>query len=121
MAERFSNRTMNRNNVAAPSPRAEGSGNGGCAGGCSENGACKALMRRLQTLDFSIVDTVLYLDAYPNSAEALAYYNKLIAERGELVSELARSCHQPITHMDNASPDAWHWVNAPWPWELEAN
>ena len=124
MAERFNQRSMNRNNVSAPSPRAESGGGCGCQNqnGCAgQGGACKTLLRRLQTLDFSIVDTVLYLDADPHSAEALAYYQKLVAEREGLIRQLSESCHMPMTHMDNGSADAWHWNQGPWPWQAEAN
>ncbi len=122
MAERFHQRPTNRNHVSSPSPRANQGGNGGCQGGCSSaNGACKTLLHRLQALDFSIVDTVLYLDAYPNSAEALGYYRKLIDERDGLIRQLAETCHMPMTHTDNGSADAWHWISGPWPWEAEAN
>ena len=82
---------------------------------------CRALHRRLQTLDFSIADTVLYLDAYPHSAEALAYYHKLMDERAELLKRTSDSCRHPITNMDNASRDSWNWIDGPWPWDPRAN
>jgi spore coat protein JB len=82
---------------------------------------CSALLRRLQVLDFSIVDTVLYLDAYPHSAEALAHYRKLTAERGELIRKLSEDCHRPMTTLDNGNGDAWHWTDGPWPWDPSAN
>lgn len=85
------------------------------------SGSCKALQKRLQALDFSIVDTVLYLDAYPECAEALAYYHKLVSERDALQLSLAQSCHMPVTNFQNASADSWDWVMGPWPWEAAAN
>lgn len=111
MAEQFRNRAMNRNN--APTPRAEMKP--------SDSSACQGLARRLQAVDFSLVDTVLYLDAYPNSQEALDYYHKLLSERTELSSQLAEACRRPMTCMENASHDAWHWVDGPWPWDPRAN
>ena len=99
--------------------------NNGCNRGNSSNGmestACKALHRRLQALDFSIIDTVLYLNAYPDSKEALAYYQKLIAERDSLKMGLAQTCRTPVTSFDNASADSWDWIKGPWPWEASAN
>ena len=122
MAERFHQRSMTRNHVSAPSPRSD-SGNAcnACQNGSSGNGACKTLLRRLQALDFSIVDIVLYLDAYPDSSEAMAYYTKLTAERNELIRQLSESCHMPMTHMDNGSAESWNRNQGPWPWESEAN
>ena len=78
------------------------------------------LLHRLQALDFSIYDTILYLDAYPDSADALAYYNKLLAEREELIRVLSREHGAPMTAFDNAGK-TWDWVNSPWPWEAAAN
>ncbi len=112
MAEQFRNRAMNRNN--APTPRAE-------MRPPETTDSCQALMRRLQALDFSIVDTVLYLDAYPHSKEALDYYHKLLSERAELSSRLAETCRRPVTCMENASRDTWNWVDGPWPWDPRAN
>jgi spore coat protein JB len=80
----------------------------------------RSLLQRLQELDFSIMDTVLYLDAYPRCREALDYYHKLLGERASLLSALAKS-GAPVTHFENASRDTWEWTNGPWPWESTAN
>ena len=80
----------------------------------------KKLMRELQHVDFSIIETILYLDAYPCSAEALDYYHKLCAERNRLQALLNQSGH-PITAQENHSKSEWNWVKGPWPWEIEAN
>lgn len=85
------------------------------------NGSCRAMMRRLQAIDFSIADTVLYLDAYPHCKKALAHYHSLLGERAELVRMLADGCHMPVTNCENTSKDSWDWINNPWPWELDAN
>ena len=85
------------------------------------NGNCRQAMNRLQTIDFSMVDTVLYLDAYPDSQEALAYYHKLHEERQRLLDSMAAEHCPPISAMDVHSQNAWSWVEGPWPWEPEAN
>lgn len=95
----------------------QGNGNQGAGNGAS----CQALLRRLQALDFSIVDTVLYLDAYPDCQNALDYYRKLVSERDALKRSLAENCKRPVTNFENASNDAWDWTNGPWPWEAAAN
>lgn len=78
-------------------------------------------MRKLQTVDFSIIDTVLYLNAYPDSCEALKYYHKLKEERKGIMEALSQSCDMPITNFENANTDKWVWTDSPWPWELSAN
>ena len=77
-------------------------------------------MRKLQMIDFAIVETVLYLDAYPHSKSALAYYHKLVDERAKLSKALAAD-ESPITSFNNDSTDNWNWTNGPWPWESDAN
>lgn len=111
MAEQFRRRAMNRINT--PTPRAEMKP--------TAPEGCQRLARRLQAIDFSLADTVLYLDAYPSSKEALAYYYKLLAERTELLARMPESCRRPVTCMDNTSRDAWTWIDGPWPWDPRAN
>ena len=101
-------------------------GNGACNGGCNQSPtlpstACKSLLSRLQTLDFSIVDTVLYLDAYPDCRKALDHYHELLSERDALLRELSENCHMPMTSFLNASRNTWDWTRGPWPWEADAN
>ena len=89
--------------------------NGGNCGNCGE------LLRKIRAVDFSIQETVLYLDVYPHCQKALAHYHSLLGERAELAAKLAEECQMPITHLENASKDSWDWINNPWPWELDAN
>ena len=81
---------------------------------------CKALMKKLQSIDFSIIDTVLYLDAYPERKKAMAYYNKLLLERAALRKTLAEKCRRPMSSFENGS-DNWDWISSPWPWDVSAN
>ena len=71
------------------------------------NGSCHSAMHRLQAIDFSMVETVLYLDAYPDSAKALAYYHKLHEERERLLQSMAAQNCPPITAMDVHSQSGW--------------
>ncbi|MBQ8140158.1 MAG: spore coat protein CotJB [Clostridia bacterium] len=80
----------------------------------------KNLMKRLQMVDFAITETVLYLDAYPDSKSALNHYHQLLAERNKLAESLEAS-GTPITHFNNADTENWRWTNGPWPWQCEAN
>ena len=81
---------------------------------------CKNLMKKLQAVDFAIVDTILYLNAYPTCPQALDYYKKLVKERESLCEVINERCG-PITAMSNKSHSEWNWVLGPWPWEPEAN
>ncbi len=89
-----------------------------CRGQGSAN--CAQLKNRLQAVDFALVETVLYLDAYPTSEKALAYYHKLMAEREMLAEAIHKNCG-PTTARDNKSTTEWDWIKSPWPWQPEAN
>lgn len=112
------NNRMNRYKNGASFPcNSEPSGNG--AGGSVNQAGLSALKKRLQKIEFSLVDTILYLDAYPECKAAMAHYRKLLEERDALVSKL-NSQGVPMTAMSNYS-DSWNWTDAPWPWEYSAN
>ena len=81
---------------------------------------CKSQLENLRALDFAIVETGLYLDAYPQSREALEYYHALIAQREKLAAAYERGC-APLTVYGNRSKTSWDWVAGPWPWEADAN
>ena len=81
---------------------------------------CCEVREKLRAIDFALVETTLYLDAYPNSCEALAYYHKLLAERRALADHYTETCG-PLTALDHSSQTSWQWVKTPWPWELDAN
>lgn len=85
-----------------------------------ENNAGKALLCKIRAIDFSLYETVLFLDAYPHDGEALAYYHKLLEQRKSLMEEY-ESSFGPITAMGNKCVNEWKWVKSPWPWEYDAN
>ena len=81
---------------------------------------CREEMNQIRAIDFAIQETVLYLDAYPKNAQALAYYHQLVEKRGELMRAYEAKCG-PISMYGNTSRTSWDWVEGPWPWEPEAN
>ena len=84
------------------------------------NVGCAGLMKKLKEVDFAIIETALYLDAYPKCRKALDYYKQLIKERGMLAEAINHKCG-PMTIRDNEERDSWSWVEGPWPWEADAN
>jgi len=125
VVERMNNRAMRDPSCGMRMARGtQGEGNGcGCNGQNGMNGmnegAKKQLINKLQKIDFSIVDTVLYLDAYPDCAKAKTRYDQLMRERAGLLEKLAQM-GIPLTNM-SVSADGWNWTNGPWPWEYDAN
>lgn len=73
------------------------------------------LLRQLQTYSFMVYDTLLYLDAYPDSKEALASYNKYKSLESKAKEEYETK-FGPICAPQAAG--SWEWTNGPWPWQL---
>jgi len=96
-----------------------GNMHGNMQGSCGCGDGCDALKKKLRELDFAIVETVLYLDAYPECKSALEYYCKLKEERKSVAEAVNEKCG-PITARDNCCA-SWDWVKTPWPWEYDAN
>ena len=94
----------------------------GCSAPCASTGANtnNSSLKKLQQIEFAIVETALYLDAYPENKTALAYYNKLLEEREKLTASLSQG-GRPMTALDAGRNDRWDWIDSPWPWALEAN
>ncbi len=86
--------------------------------GNRDNGS-RTLLDRIRSVDFALVETVLYLDAYPESAEAQKLYRKLLNERRVLVDSYEGK-YGPLTMYGNHG-DEWMWTKGPWPWEADAN
>lgn len=78
------------------------------------------LLSRIREVEFAIVETVLYLDAYPDNRQALAFYQDLLNERNRLVDQYEKTVG-PLTATGNRSNTSWDWVKNPWPWEFAAN
>ena len=75
-----------------------------------------SLLRKIQEIDFSLYETVLYLDAYPNCREALGYYHTLLSQRKALVAQYEREVG-PLSAFGNNSQGSWDWIKSPWPWQ----
>ena len=92
-----------------------------CNSNPSPAGNCKQKLKKLQAIDFSIAEIILYLNAYPKSTEAIKYFKMLKEEREKLLAEMKADGCPPITAQSADPNSEWDWTNAPWPWEPEAN
>jgi spore coat protein JB len=80
----------------------------------------KKLLDEIRAVDFTLVETVLYLDAYEGCEAALAYYQGQRCRREALVNEYEK-LYGPLTAMGNMSKTSWNWTKEPFPWEYDAN
>ena len=90
-------------------------GGNGC--GCTDER--KALLDQIRAYDFAMIETSLYLDAY-ECKDALAYFNK-VSQKAKELKKKYESQYGPLTLSGVNCENGWTWVDAPWPWELEAN
>jgi spore coat protein JB len=75
------------------------------------------LMKNVQMAQFSLIETVLYLDTHPFDADALAsleYYSEKLAIA---IEEYEAECGPLFAENSDKLPFAW--VKTPFPWELE--
>lgn len=82
--------------------------------------SCREMKLHLQAIEFSMMDTLLYLDAYPDDTRALEYFRQLNNEREELVAEMERAGCPPLRATEGIA-NGFRWNEGPWPWESEAN
>ena len=80
-----------------------------------ENGRSR-LLKELQIYSFASHEAQLYLDAYPDCKEALAYYNKFKKMEYQIKNEYEAK-YGPLTIPYEAK--AWNWTDGPWPWQLD--
>lgn len=83
------------------------------------NRKCK-LKRYISALDFSIHETVLFLDTHPNNHRAMAYFEEQKKRRAAAIKEYESLFGPYVTHAADVTADKrWTWIDGPWPWENE--
>lgn len=87
--------------------------------GCGCGSDQKALLNRIRAYDFAAIEAALYLDMY-ECKDALAYFSKVTQTANELKKKY-ESLYGPLTQSGVNCENGWTWVDAPWPWEAEAN
>lgn len=79
-----------------------------------------SLLKRIQMYDFIVNEMILYLDTHPNDQRGLAYFKKYNDLNNKAHAEYAMA-YGPLMPSQANSTERWTWVDAPWPWEREAN
>lgn len=75
------------------------------------------LLKKLQTIDFTLFEIGLYLDSHPDNAEALKAFRDYSEERDRYKKEYEQS-FGPLSAGSGGSGDYWDWVATPFPWEI---
>ncbi len=77
-------------------------------------------LRRLQEVQFALIELQFYLDLNPDDQRAVQQYNYLSDELQCLKQEYEQQCGPLLQFGFSASPpNRWVWTSTPWPWEIE--
>ncbi len=79
----------------------------------------KSLLNEIRALDFALLETGLYLNAY-DCEEARDYFKTLNEKREKLAHEY-ETTYGPLCMKSAVQNGQWQWYKGPWPWESEAN
>ena len=74
------------------------------------------MMRKIQQLDFSLVDAGMYLNGHPKDPAALSYFKQQQKEFQQAIQDYTNK-YGPITFKAGMYNDRWTWIDGPWPWE----
>ena len=75
------------------------------------------LMQKIQMYAFAAHELNLYLDIYPNDAQAIGLYNQYSEISNKYLKEYEKKFGNIILNSNESSP--WSWINSPWPWERQ--
>ncbi len=80
----------------------------------------KALIRKIQSTSFALLEANLYLDTHPNCNAAMDFYNKKAKELDMYTKEYEKN-YNPLIAMKPSGGDVreWSWATSPWPWQTE--
>ena len=79
----------------------------------------KSLLNEIRALDFVLLETGLYLNAY-DCEEAKNHFTTIREKREKLVCEY-ETAYGPLRMENGMQNGHWQWVKGPWHWESEAN
>ncbi len=76
-------------------------------------------LRRLQEVQFALVELQLYLDMNPDDQRAVKQYKELSEQLAQLKKAYEKERGPLMQYGNSSSPDRWTWHKTPWPWEIE--
>ena len=84
---------------------------------CNVSEKCE-MMRKIQEIDFAIIDLNLFLDTHPQCKEAITLFKELSATSKSLKNDY-QARYGPLYVYNSSNPDYFEWVEkcGKWPWE----
>lgn len=75
------------------------------------------LLRKIQKLEFAVVELNLYLDNHPTNTKAIEDFNRFTDELMKLKHEYDSKFRMLANFGHSKADPCWSWVDEPWPWE----
>lgn len=75
------------------------------------------MLTDIDSLEFALIDLILYLDVYPDDKNAIELFNKYRNEQNELLHTYQNEFGPILLNSDSLNNMPWMWDNKPWPWE----
>lgn len=76
-----------------------------------------AMIKRIKSYDFALVEMNLYLDTHPDDHQALCLFKMYNEKREALVCEYERYFGPYIVTVNDVQGNSFDWICDPWPWE----
>lgn len=76
------------------------------------------MLNDISTIDFVLVELMLYLDTHPYDRSAMEYFNHYSRMKNQMTKEFSHK-YFPLTKDLADSNKEWRWGMAPLPWEGE--
>lgn len=74
-------------------------------------------LKKLQEIDFVLVELNLYLDTHPRDEQAREQYHYYARKRRKVAREYEER-YGPLMHFGHSRSTSRVWQEGPWPWEL---
>jgi spore coat protein JB len=76
-----------------------------------------AFLKRLQEVEFALVELQLYLDTHRDDQRALMEFNKYSRQLEALKKQYELQYGPLLNFGFSPSQYPWRWLDGPWPWE----
>lgn len=76
-------------------------------------------LRKLQEIQFALVELQLYLDMNPDDQRAVKQYKELTVQLVQQKQAYEKERGPVMQYGHSSTSDRWTWHKTPWPWEIE--
>ncbi|MBE3519701.1 MAG: spore coat protein CotJB [Firmicutes bacterium] len=78
----------------------------------------RAMLMDIMQMEFTAVDLQLFLDTHPDDQRALSDFRATSQALVQAKMSYESRYGPLLSYGFGMSPNAWRWVDEPWPWEI---